>query len=145
MVIAITAITINAQEYVDLGLPSGTKWCDTNAGRYVYDEAIKFNAYHILPSKAQWNELKSSCTWTWNGNGYRVTGPNGRSIFLPTTNFIPCPGKKESTRADKLGLYWTSAPKTSNYAWYFGISENDISICSFDCCAALAVRLVLEP
>ena len=35
------------------------------------------------PTMAEWEELKEKCTWSWTGSGYRVTGPNGRSIFLP--------------------------------------------------------------
>ena len=42
-----------------------------------------------MPSKAQVDELYTECTWTLttqNGvDGYRVTGPNGNSIFLPFT------------------------------------------------------------
>mgnify|MGYP003294463942 CR=1 FL=1 len=40
-----------------------------------------------MPTMAECQELKDRCTWTWttyNGvNGYKVTGPNGNSIFLP--------------------------------------------------------------
>ena len=40
-----------------------------------------------MPTKAEFEELINRCTWTWitynNVNGYKVTGPNGKSIFLP--------------------------------------------------------------
>ena len=40
-----------------------------------------------LHTKAEFEELKERCTWTWtteNGHkGYRVQGPNGNFIFLP--------------------------------------------------------------
>lgn len=36
-----------------------------------------------IPTKAEWEELKEKCKWSWTGSGYMVTGPNGRSIFLP--------------------------------------------------------------
>ncbi len=40
-----------------------------------------------LPTKAEIEELKDKCTWTWTEedghNGYKVTGKNGKSIFLP--------------------------------------------------------------
>ena len=39
------------------------------------------------PTRKEWKELYEKCTWTWktrNGvNGMQVTGPNGKSIFLP--------------------------------------------------------------
>lgn len=40
-----------------------------------------------MPTRVELKELHEKCIWTWttlNGiNGYRVTGPNGNSIFLP--------------------------------------------------------------
>ena len=40
-----------------------------------------------MPTKEQQDELRDKCTWTWttqNGVlGYLVTGPNGKSLFLP--------------------------------------------------------------
>ena len=40
-----------------------------------------------MPTKEEQDELRNNCTWTWtsqNGvNGRLVTGPNGKSIFLP--------------------------------------------------------------
>ncbi len=40
-----------------------------------------------MPTTEEQQELINNCTWTWttqNGvNGYKVTGPNGNSIFLP--------------------------------------------------------------
>ena len=52
------ALTMNAQQYVDLGLPSGTLWKAENeiAGHYTYEEAVvKFESK--LPTKEQWEEL----------------------------------------------------------------------------------------
>lgn len=44
-----------------------------------------------MPNQAEINELCDSCTWEWttlNGvNGYKVTGPNGNSIFLPAAGY----------------------------------------------------------
>ncbi|MCQ2318846.1 MAG: hypothetical protein MJZ90_08025 [Bacteroidales bacterium] len=76
-------ITIPAG-YVDLGLHSGTLWKDKNeeGGFYIYDQAMsKFG--NELPTKEQFEELKSSCKWAWTGSGYKVTGPSGASIYLP--------------------------------------------------------------
>lgn len=45
-----------------------------------------------IPTIAELDELKNNCTWDWttqNGvNGYKVTGTNGNSIFLPVTGFM---------------------------------------------------------
>ncbi|MBQ3752201.1 MAG: hypothetical protein II864_01480 [Prevotella sp.] len=45
-----------------------------------------------LPSKAQLVELRDECTWSWtsvnNVSGFRVTGPNKNSIFLPAAGLV---------------------------------------------------------
>ncbi|MCR5361666.1 MAG: fimbrillin family protein [Bacteroidales bacterium] len=45
-----------------------------------------------MPTSAEWNELRSQCTWTWlalNGvNGYKVESKtNGNYIFLPAASY----------------------------------------------------------
>ena len=68
-----------------------------------------------MPTLAEFGELINNCTWTWttqNGhNGYRVTGPNGNSIFLPAA------GHRHGSSSDyvgSLGDYWSSTPDESN-------------------------------
>ena len=43
------------------------------------------------PTANEVEELVNQCIWTWTTigdvNGYRVTGPNGNSIFLPTAGY----------------------------------------------------------
>lgn len=57
---------------------------------------------------AEWKELRESCQWTWtsrNGvNGMLVTGPNGKSIFLPASGVFQSSLGKKGT----YGSYWTS-------------------------------------
>lgn len=58
------------------------------------------------PSLTDWQELKQECQWQWitfNGkSGYKITGKNGNSIFLPAMGY-----KSSSTtkKADE-GHYW---------------------------------------
>ena len=48
-----------------------------------------------MPSRAECQELYDCCTWEWiesydyntRINGYKITGPNGKSIFLPSTGY----------------------------------------------------------
>ena len=84
--ICVMSLLVNAQSYVDLGLPSGTKWSSENEkiGLVTSDVAMsKF--YKNLPTRSQWQELLDECTWKWSNKGYVVTGPNGKSINLPNT------------------------------------------------------------
>ncbi|MBQ4345054.1 MAG: hypothetical protein IJC40_04035 [Muribaculaceae bacterium] len=60
-----------------------------------------------LPTKAQWEELENRCTWTWTTegghSGYKVTGPNGNSIFLPAAGFR---NGTLSLGVGSDGIYW---------------------------------------
>ncbi len=76
-----------------------------------------------MPSKQQLDELLNECTWTLTtlGDvpGYNVEGPNGNSIFLPTTGW----------RLDDMlldgGAYWsrTGNPDDVGGAFYLGWDE----------------------
>ena len=94
-----------AQSYVDLGLPSGTQWKENNeSGFYDYDVAL--GAFgEKLPTIEQWQELMSLCQWNWTGKGYRVTGPNGKTIFLPAAGGRDCDGV--ISRVGSSGDYWS--------------------------------------
>lgn len=97
------------QQYVDLGLPSGTLWKSANekGGFYSYDEAInKFG--DKLPTMEQWEELRGMCTWSWTGKGYKVTGDNGNSITLPAAGIRGSNGGVFDVATN--GCYWSSEP-----------------------------------
>lgn len=74
-----------------------------------------------MPTKEELVELNNECTWiqtTQNGiNCYKVTGPNGNSIFLPAAGW--CTGSLiDSTGV--AGLYWSSTPyEIDGYGAYF--------------------------
>jgi hypothetical protein len=63
-----------------------------------------------MPTKAECQELIDSCTWEWttsnNINGYRVTGPNGNSIFLPAGGVRI---GNASYAIGEFGYYWSSS------------------------------------
>lgn len=133
----------NGHEYVDLGLPSGTLWKNANEGgdnaRYTYDEAVsRFG--NKLPTKQQLEELKNKCTWTWTGNGYKVTGPNGESITLPAAGCRYSFGGVYSV--GMYGYYWSSTPFDSDDAWRLRFYSSEVTMRNFDRCDWLSVRLV---
>ena len=48
---------------------------------------VKWGGDWRMPTYAELSELKSKCTWIWANvnsvNGFKVTGQNGNSIFIP--------------------------------------------------------------
>lgn len=152
-------------EYVDLGLPSGTKWATCNVGANTPEEYGDFYAwgetetkseytkencvtcgesiddisgnpnYDVarakwggswrMPTKEEIIELIENCTWKWtvqnNVSGYKVTGSNGNSIFLPAIV------DSSDVILRWLGSYWGSTPteKYDNEAFSFGFHCNE--------------------
>ena len=81
-----------------------------------------------LPTQAEMQELIDKCTWTWTSqgghNGYRVTGPNGSSIFLPAAGYR---NGSSLHYAGGYGYYWSSTPNESDArdAYYLGFNSSD--------------------
>ena len=84
-----------------------------------------------LPTEAELEELENKCIWKWttqNGvKGYKVTGPNGNSIFLPAAGVRL---GSSLDRAGEYGFYWSSSPDESNsiiaYCLYFNSSVQSV-------------------
>ena len=71
-----------------------------------------------MPTRDQLQELIDKCTWTWTTDhgidGYKVTGTNGKSIFLPAAGYR---GNSGLCRAGSYGYYWSSSVDGSYDAW----------------------------
>ena len=78
-----------------------------------------------MPSKEEVDELTQQCSWIWtthnNVNGYKVTGPNGNSIFLPAAGYK---GSGPTYPAGEDGLYWTNTIEKQHYS-YLIVLHND--------------------
>ena len=133
------------QGYVDLGLPSGTLWKDSNEeGFYTYDEAV--NQFgNSLPTEEQWNELLTNCKVEMHFGRinifYSVTGPNNSIITLPAEGCRECDG----TIAVRCA-YWSSSLAGSNRAYQVGDVHNNnirtLGLYSVLRCSGQSVRLV---
>jgi hypothetical protein len=84
-----------------------------------------------MPTADEIKELNDKCSWTWttlNGvNGYRVTGPNGNSIFLPAAGFR---NGTELYSRGAFGYYWSSSlgdDYGGNGAYYLGFTRAYLS------------------
>ena len=100
-----------------------------------------------MPTKAEFQALKDNCTWTWttqnDHKGYRVTGKNGQSIFLPAAGY----------RLDDMlchdgesGYYCSSTPDESGTddAFYLYFYEGYRSVRCLFYFLGYSVRPVLE-
>jgi len=84
---------------------------------------VKLGGGWRMPTYAEWTELRTRCKWKWGKGGYTVTGPNGKSIFLPAA------GDRLSTghySAGSSGYYWSSSlySSTTMYAYCSGFDSN---------------------
>ena len=72
-----------------------------------------------IPTQIELKELKEKCTWTWisenDVKGYKVTGPNGNSIFLPVTGYYRCVSHNS---VKEYGFYWSSTPVDNDISSY---------------------------
>lgn len=135
-----TERVIAREHYIDLGLPSGTLWKDKNeSGFFDYDAAMKTYSC-CLPTKAQLEELRVCCRWSWTGNGYKLVGPNGASIFLPAAGYRSCGGIVYDVGAS--GLYWSCDLNGSNCAWCLHFLSSFIHMNYDSSCGGVSVRLV---
>ena len=104
-----------------------TKYCtsssygtvDNKTTLELTDDAARVNwgGSWRMPTSAEQQELLDNCTWTWTTqsgvNGYRVTGSNGNSIFLPSAG--SCHGTSVNS-IGTYGRYWSSSLNSvSNY------------------------------
>ena len=118
-------------KYCNGGFNSMTKYCKSRDYGTVDNKTtlepeddvatVKWGGTWRMPTRAEQQELINNCTCTWttlNGvNGYRVTGPNGNSIFLPAAGYRR---DTEVRNQGSSGYYWSSSlgSNRSYYAYY---------------------------
>ena len=145
------SLRYNGHEYVDLGLPSGTRWATMNVGagkgnplgqHFTYELAKNerhWSGDWRLPGIPEYQELLRVCQWEWTKEGvcqgYRVTGPNGNSMFLPAAGFIKSDGSFDGGLTNQLAGYWTD----EGYSLSFSASAKGLSTGGY------ALKLSLRP
>lgn len=94
-------------------------WIDigTNISGTSYDVAhVKWGNGWRMPTYEDVVELYNECIWEYVYGGYQITGPNGRSIFLPAI------GTQDPT------CYWigtlSKEEKSNSNAYYFRFLQN---------------------
>lgn len=77
----------------------------------IHDAAyVNWGSSWRMPTDVECKELLDNCTWTQDELnsviGYKVTGPNGKSIFLPQAGAI---GERGNLYDKEKGHYWSSS------------------------------------
>lgn len=195
--------TINGHDYVDLGLPSGTKWATCNVGAdrsqdygdyFAWGETQKKSVYNYdnyqfcrsekgrvltkyyggdqltellveddaaranwgnewcIPTYEQWEELVNNCTVTWtkkNGTqGRLVTGPSGKSIFLPAAKARWQDDYTEyALWIGDYGSYWSNRVYDNYYwdSWTLFLDDDGFKLEREDRATGRSVRPVVRP
>lgn len=119
-----------------------------------YDAAYsQSGGRYRLPTRAEMQELIDRCTITneiKNGvDGFRITGPNGNSIFMPASGYKYYNDylfASDKSHNNRCGFYWTSEPyggNTSRYAYSLVLGTDGIrKISNSYRFAGLAIRPV---
>lgn len=126
----------------------------TNIGSNIsgtsYDVAhVKWGGSWRMPTSDEFNELYGKCSWEWttvNGvKGYKVTGLNGNSIFLPAA------GHRFDTDVyfrGSDGYYWSATlyddVSGSSYCFCLNDDCNGWLCLSFNRCEGYTVRPVTD-
>lgn len=144
--------TSTKAEYTHLNYTSYGKSGSNIGGNSSCDAArANWGGSWRMPTKAEFQELVDNCTWTWttqNGkDGYKVTGPNRNSIFLPAAGSR---GYGDALYHDgEGGEYWSSSSFESDTDAYdtYQLSFYEggrYVFCWGDPSLGLSVRPVLE-
>lgn len=114
----------NGDEY------SLTKYCDNSRYGLVdnctkltsWDDVatVKWGSEWRMPTKEELMELKEKCLWTWitqgDNAGYKITGLNGCSIFLPAA------GRRDGQASFYSGIngeYWGATQTIIDYSAFY--------------------------
>lgn len=125
-------------KWIDLGLPSGNLWSESNSSEYFsFKESLKLFPTN-LPTEDDFLELCNFCKLIWKGNGYQIIGSNNNSIFLPLTGYKSIISPEEKTDnsiydLEGYGYYWVSNPDTLTINnKYFYLREGTMAFGSCD-------------
>lgn len=107
------------------------KEIDDISGNVQYDvAAANWGEGWRMPTKDEMQELIDNCTWEWtkqnNVKGYKVTGENGNSIFIPETGNWD--GSTFTSGSCGSSAYWNSSPYYNNFTNCLKFSSSSLHV-----------------
>lgn len=116
------------EDYSETNCATYNKKISDFGGNAEYDvAAAKWGNGWRMPTQAEFEELVNECKWEWckqnEVNGYKVTGKNGNSIFLPAAGWR---SGEPFYQQGLYGCYWasTSSEVNSSNAYILYFSES---------------------
>ncbi len=118
-----------------------------------YDAAYsQLGDKYRMPTQAEMQELFDRCTITnesLNGvDGFRITGPNGNSIFMPASGYKYMEAVEytsDNSQNKKCGFYWTSEAYSSSPLYAYSLimgTDGSRSVTRFGRASGLVIRPV---
>lgn len=131
------------EEWIDLGLPSGTLWAQKNSkeiGEYLnFHDAVNHYPKN-LPSMEQFEEL-FTLYHRWNDDKKEIEflGNNNNILSFPAMGY----GDKSSVyNIGSCGEFWAMSEKDADYYWCLYFDSRAWEIRTFSRSCVLTVRLV---
>ena len=121
----------NLTKYCSISSYGNNGFTDTKTVLDPEDDAatVNWGGSWRMPTKAEQDELRNNCIWTWitqsGVNGYKVTGPNGNSIFLPAAGYMSVGALGY---AGSYGYYWSSSLYTGYPYNAYGVSFYSVNV-----------------
>ncbi|MCD7710960.1 MAG: hypothetical protein LUI04_06400 [Porphyromonadaceae bacterium] len=138
--------TETKSEYTEDNSVTFGKEMEDIAGDSDYDAArVNWGGAWRIPTADEIGELMNKCQWEWTTmdghTGYQITGPNGKSIFLPAAGWR---NKTLVGLAGDNGHYWCSSPEGSgsSSAYSLGFGKQDFGKYSFSRAVGQSIRPV---
>ena len=135
LTVPVSEINDTDEEWVNLGLTSGTLWASRNVDAQNPESAGTHSNWSSvqelsLPTREQWAELQSECVWSFcetnESAGFLLIGPNGNALFLPCAGYAM---PQESVRDyDVRGTYWTATEVSEDIAYSFCFKDAEDTI-----------------
>ena len=106
----------------------------------------KYGYFYSIPTKEDWEELITKCSWTWFDNGALVKGPSGDVIYLPGAGYQSGLNQYDNNSLNNEGYYWSSTldKNSPDDAWFLYFSKGKPTQYDYYRCYGRSIRPVMH-